>query len=340
MPEETNDHRAMLAAIVADPNDDTLRLAYADWLEEQPGERVPCPSSRCKAGVLVDRGNGRYCTDVEVILCPACDGTGTVRDERRSRRAEMIRCQIAESRYIDLSLEPARSLRKRADELLAAHGAEWALVACPTCKGRGNEVGTKLKGGWVRSGTHCPECAGTGNAMHNRNPQWSRGFVAQVECGTMAEVGGEVECPNRCQRGMASARDRGTRVYYQQAGPDSGWVRCEACRDGRVFRPAVWLAAVCRAHPIQRVVVRGAEPIANEGQTFARWWRAPMAGVQSQTPWVLPRWAFDALPHDTADVVRDNHMDYPTADAARDTLYRAIADVVRAWVRREEGGGS
>src|SRR5262245_36104585 len=36
---------ALLAAIVADPDDDTARLAYADWLDENRPDRAPSPAA-------------------------------------------------------------------------------------------------------------------------------------------------------------------------------------------------------------------------------------------------------------------------------------------------------
>jgi uncharacterized protein (TIGR02996 family) len=37
----TADDQAFIRAIVDNPGDDTLRLVYADWLDEQHGPRGP-----------------------------------------------------------------------------------------------------------------------------------------------------------------------------------------------------------------------------------------------------------------------------------------------------------
>lgn len=93
---------ALLAAIPADPADDTRRLAYADWLEEREARWVDCP--RCggeprryfdKPPLSTNWARGwrnRY-------TCAACDGTGTVRDDSDARRAEFIRVQVELARH-------------------------------------------------------------------------------------------------------------------------------------------------------------------------------------------------------------------------------------------------
>jgi uncharacterized protein (TIGR02996 family) len=84
---------------------------------------------------------GRAVTDAELLLkaiiaqpeadlprlCYADEIEAT-----QPHRAEFIRVQCALARYIDMSLEPARSLRRRQGELLDAHRKEWFPLLCRT----------------------------------------------------------------------------------------------------------------------------------------------------------------------------------------------------------------
>lgn len=54
-----NEREALLAAIRADPADDTPRLVYADWLREQPGEYDRALGRFVWAGVTLARFRGR-----------------------------------------------------------------------------------------------------------------------------------------------------------------------------------------------------------------------------------------------------------------------------------------
>ncbi len=74
------DGELLLRAILANPAEDTPRLVYADWLQEQ-GE-PPCP--RCV-------GPGRVAGD-SPWLCPRCGGTR--RDQSYRERAEDVRVQV------------------------------------------------------------------------------------------------------------------------------------------------------------------------------------------------------------------------------------------------------
>jgi uncharacterized protein (TIGR02996 family) len=98
-----SDEQALLAAIRADPADDTPRLAYADWLDENAGHSTARPAGRPE-GVTA--------------AAPA--------DANRAR-AEFIRvqCQLArladeDDRYSELQ---ARELR-----LFSRYGADWRDV--------------------------------------------------------------------------------------------------------------------------------------------------------------------------------------------------------------------
>jgi len=86
-----HDGDALLRAILAHPDEDTPRLAYADWLDER-AEDVAC--DRCRGLQIVPwDGVGPART---AMHCTACAGAGLVSDGRRER-AEFIRvqCELA-----------------------------------------------------------------------------------------------------------------------------------------------------------------------------------------------------------------------------------------------------
>lgn len=56
------DPSGLLAAIMSQPDDDTVRLAFADWLDEQDVVNMPCPT----------------CSPYADDPCPRCDGKKTV----------------------------------------------------------------------------------------------------------------------------------------------------------------------------------------------------------------------------------------------------------------------
>lgn len=89
-----SEEAALLAAIAAHPDEDTPRLAYADWLEEN------------RPGPVLRRGRGRKLT--------------------QNPRAEFIRAQIELARRSDYDTSPeTNALRDRCEEIQKAHGHEW-----------------------------------------------------------------------------------------------------------------------------------------------------------------------------------------------------------------------
>lgn len=83
-------HLSWLRSIAAAPEDDNVRLYFADWLEELGGTLPDAACGRCKDGsVFVE---ARSPTDATYCVCPACDGCGRVPNALVSR-AEFIRVQ-------------------------------------------------------------------------------------------------------------------------------------------------------------------------------------------------------------------------------------------------------
>lgn len=306
-----NAERGFLAAIARDPKDTVHRAAYLDWLDEQEPGVVPCPG--CD-------GSGWRRNHTHVLNrdheCPTCNGTGTVRDERHRLRAELIRIQIERVRR-DEPLFGADVTSR----ILNLHGAEWSRVACPTCRGQG-------KGHYGLEDTYweCEQCHGTGDAMHNRNPQWSRGFVYSVEC-RMEEVGREVECENCGGDGEFTRRNSDGPPGpcpecggWWDSGPhfdaDDYWSR----GTGRVFRPAPWLAAVFQNHPIERVIVTDREPY-YMGEDWAYYTTRQSQLIPSVS--ILPEWL---VPSDSPYKI------FKTVDLANTWLATRVADIVRSKI--------
>src|SRR5687767_9827163 len=111
-----------LRAVCQDPGDDTLRLVFADWLDDQ-GTHAPAQPVR---GAAMSRR--------AVLRRAVCQDPGddTLRlvfadwldDQGEHARAELVRVQCALA-----ALPPADDRRldllARQEDLLAAHEAEW-----------------------------------------------------------------------------------------------------------------------------------------------------------------------------------------------------------------------
>lgn len=93
----TSDGPALLAAIISEPEEDSVRLAFADWLEEQPPTTYTCHGphiARDQLGIwMVGTPDGK------VDTCRICNGAGELTSGKRNRvRAELIRAQIERAR--------------------------------------------------------------------------------------------------------------------------------------------------------------------------------------------------------------------------------------------------
>jgi uncharacterized protein (TIGR02996 family) len=88
------EQEALLRAILEDPADDTVRLVYADWLDENVKTK-PCP--RCNGGLRLVHVNRETFTKPPLQpkdLCRMCEGTSSVTDGGYKERAELIRVQV------------------------------------------------------------------------------------------------------------------------------------------------------------------------------------------------------------------------------------------------------
>jgi len=162
----TSDERALMSAILADPTNDTPRLVYADWLEEQGcGERaefirdtvwMSANHTDCPVR-LADLGRGRP-VPLRCGICEYCT---------RRRRAEKF---YSKHQWIDapayaVAFEPT----PLDGEMPAGHG-----ITLIVRRGFVAEVVCTLAD-WM--GGECGECNGTGRRAYpnyqNGNPDWT-----------------------------------------------------------------------------------------------------------------------------------------------------------------------
>ena len=161
----THDTRSqLLAEIAASPDDDTLRLAFADWLDEHgdpaDADRAEFIRVQCELAPLNDLADS-----VHPMAMLGSDGI------------------------------KREALLARSYQLLSAH-PEWSRCRCPECDGSGDQG--KKNG---HDGLACPACGGTGDLFLTprvsgasltpppkpRTVTFARGFVDGVTC-TLAEA--------------------------------------------------------------------------------------------------------------------------------------------------------
>lgn len=110
---------ALRAAVVANPDDDTPRVVFADWLEES-ARGVTCPCGGRYAGQTL---HGRP------MVCQGCDNTGTAPDGREAR-SEFVRVQCELAR---LDAGRAALLDDETDWSRCETESGLAASWCPNC---------------------------------------------------------------------------------------------------------------------------------------------------------------------------------------------------------------
>lgn len=136
-----NDHDILLRAILANPEDDAPRLAYADWLDENGGE-IRCPKCKGLRFGFCSRCSGEGCSIYGIAAngpcgvekqCDECNGTGRV-SNGFAERAEFIRVQC------ELDKLPTECDRTFCD---------GQLVVCPDCRKR--KQLWKIERNWIEN---------------------------------------------------------------------------------------------------------------------------------------------------------------------------------------------
>lgn len=287
---------ALYRAILADPDDDTPRLVYADWLQEEGDDdraefiRVQCRIADINAGI-------QSAEDCGQPGCAECD--------ERHPAARVL-------------------------DLLASNRERWLRVECPKCGASGSrdmydDVGD------LRATARCQWCDGTGDVGGlapwagpavgtNAYPYltvFRKGFPDEVQC-RIADV--MVWRQDRCEDGS----------HYPS--PRSGWrphQPCKTCEgSGAVtgWKPTPWIARVFAHHPIRRMPLVDRVPFFDAGHGYG-WMRADVFPMSEHAD--LPAVLFDALT--SGDFLRvGRSRTYRTAEDAADALAVATADVCRA----------
>jgi uncharacterized protein (TIGR02996 family) len=326
-PRQMTTEQALLAAIVAQPAEDTLRLVYADWLaengQEDRSELIRVQVALAKAGpphkdvmhpehptVIHRHGERQYWftgfVDEGFVVGDRID----ILVHRALRKPRMVYgfrvygINPEEGQYsnelkvlvrLDAESGPwvGTALKDRERTLLAAC-PEWSRLVCSECDG----------GTVVARGATCRTCGGTGDLLMRgwfapggtlnrmpRNPVWSRGFISSVTA-TSAE-----------------------------------------CWHGTPETPTPWALAVVKALPLLTEIrvsdrlpyqMRYAEPEVDQW----RWWcfRNPLEAPPDYHSALLPECLYEPL--------RAIHP-FPTADAANVALARCVATWVRSHLPKE-----
>jgi uncharacterized protein (TIGR02996 family) len=265
-------------AILAHPDEDTPRLAYADWLDENAAD-IECGA--CMGFRF--NGLGEYRKP-----CAHCDSTGFTSDGRRER-AEFIRvqCRLATP---CVTCTPVCS-----QEYGHAPPCELGLVG--DLRRRERELWLTLYNKFTAEGgrgLNVPHSTADGCSVNylpqSREPgirlTWKRGFVAEAHLPAAAFLGG----------GCGRCYQFGSRRVINNPNPrrgSSAIVICPDC-DGTGRTPGL-AGPLFAAHPIERVVLADGVTIALEG----RWeWRAD--AYHSQIPRSV--WGFASREEAAADL--------------------------------------
>lgn len=168
----TDTGAALLKAIIANPDEDTPRLVYADYLQEN-GDDERAEFIRVQ---------------VALALLPLCGGGDVVSAGHCSTCRNVV------------------EMRRHARELLGAHREKWLRVLCQKCGGSGfnSEIDWPASNG-------CMACNGTGDigglteSVHPAT--FARGFLDCVEGCRLADVFGRKMIP--CAECQKLSRRRG-----------------------------------------------------------------------------------------------------------------------------------
>ncbi len=317
----TNDtERALLAAIIAHPDDDTPRLVYADFLDEQDDTRKTCPN--CKGRVFIP-GNDHF----SGMDCLVCVGTGTVVDTANRDRADFIRvqCEVGAElksynnwspESLDMICDPddgeeqlwkhrVQGMHRRAESLLAVHRSRWLREPCPKCEN--GRVWPDPRGESER----CPACDGSGDIGE-----------LTVKMKLSHAEGGDDSYTYRYP------------VTFQRGFPFAvGNVRLEDAFTHLVddshdeWFPTAWILRVFTHHPtLQRVPLVDKQPDNNDEN--CQWYLDNGHHFNTQLPLIV----FKRFPGYTPYA---NEVIFDTAEHAANVLATAVADVVRKAVEEQ-----
>ena len=306
----THDTRSqLLAEIAANPEDDTLRLAFADWLDEH--------------GDAADRDRAEFVrVQCELEGMPAYRGINISLD------------------WSDPGFSPecrrAVNLRRRETDLLDAH-PEWSRCVCPECEGKGKVIGESIYG-YSRERERCLTCGGTGDLFLGfgvsgasltpptkpRTVTFARGFADAVTC-TLAELG-EVTTRHETRYSDSSFYDE-VCVHCDATDAVGSTALRGPCKAR--FVPTPWAVEVVKQTPVVRFRLTEFKPYHN-GKGYC-WYNGTRDRRSPDVPPTadLPMWLFLTMSEPK------RWIDYPSAEAATDSLALAAGRLVRRHAYKE-----
>jgi len=276
-----SDRDNLYRAILRDPDDDTVRLAYADYLDETAGAEK-CPTcaghGRIYQSELAGTGETAY-TRLggaihrlgigKEIVCTACDGGGN--ETHTAARADFIRVQV--------ELEPLRAATDERDRQYRLYQREYRIWQryLPTQADWDLPLG-QFRSAWQPTVNDFTTASGAVAILR-------RGFVSEIRVPVEALCGWPCdECESRGE------------VRVTDAAGDADDMPCESCGGnlrggynrgtGRVGGLAKQLFS---AHPITRVVLNGKSCTVSGVYPTARWHGNLFGGLPDRLPMALYR---------------------------------------------------
>lgn len=350
--------RALLKAILLNPDDDTPRLVYADWLEERDTVSVPCPqcigtgSHALNPYELAQRyGTHRAGVILAAARCGICHGTGNVPDTANADRAEFIRvqCELAQVSLFEDDYGKCYYCGGDGDT-----GDYHASRRCRVCDGTGKEKHKKYKRvkdllaresaldaanreRWLR--VECPKCGSSGNRDMYDDVGDLRATVRCQWCDGTGDIGG-LSYHRTGDVGVAFARGFPDTINGCQL-PNVFERIHDGSPDGGEWVPTPWIARVFAHHPtIRRVPLVDRVPYGHDSAAEVLgvgWQRAsthermhPGADGSERHRYAIPDPVFDALKGTTSPHRTPENKNYPSHAAANEDLAVAVVTVARA----------
>lgn len=290
--------------IVAEPDEDTHRLVFADWLQENGDEaRADFIRVQCELTKELTDISERHHNNLDMILDP--------NDSEKQRRKHRV-----------------WELQKRESALLTANLERWRRVPCPECiKGyekhptRSDEVIEQ----WCRTCDRTGDIGGlTWKGIPQFEPVFRRGFPVEVQRCRLQDVFHQAD--RDCPRCDGTGEER-----IANAAGDMDDEQCRICHGHTRVRgawlPTLWATRVLAHHPtIHRIPLTDCSPY-KTAAGFYRWWR--------EDPSVVPSCSLPGPIYDAVHLSLKEKAEWPrTAEAANDALATAVPKAVVDWIKK------
>jgi uncharacterized protein (TIGR02996 family) len=333
----TQDELAFLASIRDDPDNDTARLAYADWLDGLDTASVPCLKCGGLGEAVVIAGLLRFedIPDESGLVprlrkeCPQCNGHHTTLDTSNHDRAELIRVQCALERH-----EPC----PKCDEMHKRHvGAGKGI-----CHGKVTLILTQKA--LLEANA---ERWRAGPACGNAKCMGGRPFDSCQTCWGSADAGGLMRRFNVVDEYGAVRGDdlvtvtyhRGMKRVHCRAADVWTWDRVGTAEDMSdrhdEFFPTDWAKAVCAAHPdVVEFEITDKCPLVLPGSASRGRGRWFLASPDANTVNSVPEPLFDGLCGEL-EPGRPKTKVYPTLEEAQSDLRRFAVRWTHTHLKKE-----